>query len=282
MTLPERVRFAPERSTADGDTARNRSAVSPSFQLTLPELPSMKTYYDILGVPPEADQDEVKSAFRKVVKAVHPDLNSGDQFAEQRSKQINRAYEILKDPKRRERYDSQLRHKRSRLRILAITMVVSAGLVSTGTLILLSFFIKSDTGAPVVARISTPHTDRLANATDQAANRGDHAKAAPPVTGPSASADAQPVQAAAAREAAWLNIEKAGGPEEIWAFVRANPGTPEAALAAKRLQTLAANEDANQGASVPLSRMRRFSPPRLLKRPRRPSSRRASLRMRVR
>jgi curved DNA-binding protein CbpA/Flp pilus assembly protein TadD len=227
--------------------------VALGFLAYLPELSLMKTYYDILGVPPQADQEEVKSAFRKVVKAVHPDLNGGDRLAEQRSKQINRAYEVLKDPKLRERYDSHLRSKRSRLRMLAITMLVSAGLVSSATLLLLSFFIKPDTGA-TVARISTPMEDGLAGAT-ALADRNDRAAAPLPAVISSASVDAQSAQAVAERQATWLKIEEAGGPEEIWAFVRANPGTSEAALGAKRLQKLveAANghADLSQGASAP-------------------------------
>lgn len=209
----------------------------------------MKTYYDILGVPPQADQEEVKSAFRRVVKAAHPDLNGGDRLAEQRSKQINRAYEVLKDPTRRERYDSHLRSKRSRLRMLTITMLVSAGLVSSATLLLLSFFIKPDTGA-TVARVSAPVEDRLAGS---AAPATDREAVSPAAVTPTTSPDAAPAQAAGERRAAWLKIEETGGPEDIWAFVRANPGTPEAALAAKRLQKLveaAKDADPSQVASA--------------------------------
>ena len=54
-------------------------------------------YYDLLEVAPSASQDEIKRAFRKQAMKYHPDRNPGDKEAEQKFKQINEAYEVLKD-----------------------------------------------------------------------------------------------------------------------------------------------------------------------------------------
>src|ERR1700752_924813 len=63
-----------------------------------------KDYYDVLGVPRDADQDAIRSAYRKLARKYHPDLNS-DEDAEQRFKELGEAYEVLSDPGKRERYD---------------------------------------------------------------------------------------------------------------------------------------------------------------------------------
>lgn len=65
----------------------------------------MRDPYSVLGVRRNAGPDEIKAAWRAVAKAVHPDQNKDDPLATQRFAEAGRAYEVLKDPKLRNRYD---------------------------------------------------------------------------------------------------------------------------------------------------------------------------------
>lgn len=64
-----------------------------------------KDYYSILGVDRNADDKEIKRAFRKLAQKYHPDKNPGDADAEARFKEINEAYTVLSDPDKRSKYD---------------------------------------------------------------------------------------------------------------------------------------------------------------------------------
>jgi len=61
--------------------------------------------YEILGLSRDASDQDIKSAFRKSAKKFHPDQNQGDDGAEQKFKEVNAAYEVLKDPQKRSAYD---------------------------------------------------------------------------------------------------------------------------------------------------------------------------------
>ena len=69
-----------------------------------------KTYYDILGVKPDSSSDEIKTAYRELAKAYHPDTTAykSKKHAENKFKKINEAYEVLSDQKKRLEYDEQL------------------------------------------------------------------------------------------------------------------------------------------------------------------------------
>jgi len=62
-------------------------------------------YYELLGVPRKAPVKDIRAAYRKLARKYHPDLNPGDKSAEEKFKQIQEAYEVLSDTKKRQMYD---------------------------------------------------------------------------------------------------------------------------------------------------------------------------------
>src|SRR5689334_8546675 len=64
-----------------------------------------RDYYDVLGVSRDADEAEIKKAFRRLARELHPDVNRNDPAAEDKFKEAAEAYEVLNDPERRATYD---------------------------------------------------------------------------------------------------------------------------------------------------------------------------------
>ena len=64
-----------------------------------------RDYYEVLGIGKNATDAEIKSAYRKLAKKYHPDLNPGDKDAEEKFKEVNEANDVLSDPNKRKRYD---------------------------------------------------------------------------------------------------------------------------------------------------------------------------------
>lgn len=65
----------------------------------------MRSPYDILGVKSSASENEIRKAYHKLAKKLHPDVNPGDKQAENRFKEVNAAYDLLSDPAKRARFD---------------------------------------------------------------------------------------------------------------------------------------------------------------------------------
>lgn len=64
-----------------------------------------KNYYDILGVPKGSSEKEIRSAYRRLARKFHPDVNPGDGKAESKFKEVNEAYQVLSDDQSRKKYD---------------------------------------------------------------------------------------------------------------------------------------------------------------------------------
>src|SRR5205823_1427920 len=66
---------------------------------------SKRDYYEVIGVRREADAEEIKRAYRKLAMQYHPDRNIDDPEASEKFKEASEAYEVLRDPEKRQRYD---------------------------------------------------------------------------------------------------------------------------------------------------------------------------------
>ena len=64
-----------------------------------------RDYYEVLGVPRDADEAAIKKAYRALAKKYHPDANPGDAAAAEKFKEASEAYSVLSDPQKRQQYD---------------------------------------------------------------------------------------------------------------------------------------------------------------------------------
>lgn len=82
----------------------------------------MDNYYRVLGVKNFASLDEIKIAYKKLAKKLHPDVNDGDEFFEGKFKELQFVYETLSDPKQRSTYDANLKEFHKLIHILRLQL----------------------------------------------------------------------------------------------------------------------------------------------------------------
>ena len=102
-------------------------------------------FYRILGLRPGADGKKIKAAYRTLVKQFHPDVNAGDARAEQRTKEINRAYHTLGEPEARAAYDVELARQRAEARgrfLKAMATGVAAFVLTISLIPLATYLVK--------------------------------------------------------------------------------------------------------------------------------------------
>jgi len=224
----------------------------------------MNTLYDVLGVPPHANEKTIRTAFRKAAKSFHPDLNAGDPTAELQFRQIVAAYELLKNPEQREAYDQQLKEdRRQRLRRIASPIIsgVVSGSVVAGVMLWLNAQKPSEPAqAPRLAVTEldeTTNQQALAIAKEDANREGGGRRdgTLPPSATDRNFPGGEPRQFAGlpplstepeaqtplARE--WERVQATGDVITIWGFAVRNPNAPEAELARARLLTLIETSD---------------------------------------
>src|SRR5262245_3672959 len=119
----------------------------------------MKTPYEILGVPLHADDEEIRTAYRRAAKVHHPDVNAGDKvIAEESFRHVRAAYEQIKDSEQRAAYEVEQRNRR-REKARHFHMVL-AGFV-TGSVTLATVAMLSKAYEPSRPRIATAKITEL-------------------------------------------------------------------------------------------------------------------------
>lgn len=181
----------------------------------------MRDPYSVLGVKRDADPDEIKAAWRTKAKSVHPDHNQDDPTATQRFAEIGKAYEVLKDPGKRDRYDSQRQMAENRVQEQTIMQQRQAAREAAERAKLAKANAERIMAELERAEAEKSRADKLARAAAQAAATSQAAAAQ--------QAAAQAAKAQAAADKMSTPGQAASGPAAPGASQTANPGAAQAA-----------------------------------------------------
>jgi len=129
----------------------------------------MGTLYQVLGLPRDANQEQVKAAFRALARRFHPDVNAGDETAVQLFKEVNNAHETLANPEARAAYDRALvcRQKESQRRLGSFAATATATFALTAGMISLAMWWNRHSGAPPSVQSQMPGVESTPNARAQ-------------------------------------------------------------------------------------------------------------------
>ena len=92
---------------------------------------SKRDYYEVLGVPKDADEAALKKAYRALAKKYHPDTNQGNPEAEAKFKEASEAYAVLSDPEKRRQYDSLATRRLTAAPAAVLAALISAAIWET-------------------------------------------------------------------------------------------------------------------------------------------------------
>jgi curved DNA-binding protein CbpA len=158
-----------------------------------------RSLYEVLGLPRDADEAQIKATYRELARQLHPDVNAGDPALAQRLTEVNHAYEILSDQRARAAYDQALASRQTQMRRhYAILAACTAGTFAV-TLIAVSLLVRWHLGA---ARPEAPPASLAGDASDRSAKTALPA-AVPVVSGGEADLS---VPAKSADEAGWTTF----------------------------------------------------------------------------
>lgn len=120
-----------------------------------------KDWYEILGVDPEASEEEIKKAYRDLAKRLHPDhlgnrSESTRRWAEEKFKKINRAYEVLGNPQKRQQYDAKWYQRSIKPKPVVKPQYIQFDDIEPGKIQISSFFIRNVGGPYKKIWISNP------------------------------------------------------------------------------------------------------------------------------
>lgn len=225
----------------------------------------MRDFYSILGVKRDAGADEIKAAWRTKAKSVHPDQNRDDPNAHNRFAEMGRAYEVLKDPAKRSRYDQQRSKVEALEREQTIMQQRNAAREAAEKAKIAKANAERILAELAQAEAEKAKAEAAAAAKAEAARAAKQAKSAKPdpkaeaakSKGESSTADngAKPAPASASADAGKSQTAGAGGagaksegPEDIVSRIFGD--SPEAAVAAEQLKRDQEASDLNDG--IPL------------------------------
>jgi curved DNA-binding protein CbpA len=103
---------------------------------------AMRTFYEVLGLPPGADEAQIKAAYRELARRLHPDVNAGDAALARRLAEVNHAYEILSDQRARSAYDHALACQRTQMRRHYTLLAACTAVTFALTLIAVSSLVR--------------------------------------------------------------------------------------------------------------------------------------------
>jgi curved DNA-binding protein CbpA len=158
-----------------------------------------RTLYEVLGLLPDADEAQIKSAYRELARSLHPDVNDSDAAAAERLAEINHAYEVLSDQRTRSAYDHALAWQRTQMRRHYAVLAGCTAVTFAVTLIAVSYLVRWHLNG-------TPQSGPPAAAADKPSGPGSKVALSAPAPAERADAAGLGLLGRSADEAGWTTF----------------------------------------------------------------------------